>query len=836
MNPMCHGASAWKSTVVVALAGVIAASGLTAAEDVSRHHSETVTISRHDYHLPLGGTVDAENTRDPIVYGAWQQGFQPMRSVRMENIGDIDVVNPWIIVNDKRDWRSTSSIVAEALRSFGDPTTMNEADKARCLWEFVRRHRFHATTGDFEVRDPVKMFNVYGYSLCGDNASILMDLWRVAGLKSRRGFPIGHCVAEVWYGGGWHLFDADLSAFYLDRDNETVVGEKSVVHDHELIKRTGADEYVGALYNYGGTHTGEFASHATRKLNLALRPGEALEWRWGHIGKHYYARKPVLYDIKAAKELSVWGAAAWATLSNGKWTYVPRMRSQTVPSGVTARNIRWSSDRMEPAACAASAAEVASLVWKIDTPYVIVGGQVTADVRCEGNSRCDWAISFDGTLWQPIAVEALDDKGGRRANLDSFFAESGIAAYSYYLRAEFRAESEATRAGLDRITIENDLQMAVLSMPALERGDNLVRYTDQTVAPHSVRIDFDYLERSVATPAPPTRPNHPLDGKEVEGTALIFRWEPANAPAGERIVDYHFQLGNEPSLRWALAPSFEGQTKGTAEFSIGRAGRLTPGKRYYWRVRAKSDQGVWSSWGQTWSFVPQGPALPTNVRFEARDPDLLTLAWDLAPEGRRPVGFRIYASDEKGFSVSDVAYEIAAGNQREEGLYPGRKSATFPPNFLLATSKNEMAIRPTHAFFRVVAIDENGNRSAASAYASAPRPFIHTDPPRIAQAGASFHYEPKTIASIGDLTYRDFGEGAHYQSAFWDAEQPRYSFEPEYPRCGNRTADWLNLDPVTGRITGKPQAADVGEWQINLKVEITGVGTHIQSFPLEVVP
>jgi hypothetical protein len=98
------------------------------------------------------------------------------------------------------------------------------------------------------------------------------------------------------------------------------------------------------------------------------------------------------------------------------------------------------------------------------------------------------------------------------------------------------------------------------------------------------------------------------------------------------------------------------------------------------------------------------------------------------------------------------------------------------------------------------------------------------------------HYEPKCIASIGDLTYRDFGIGAHYQAAFWDADQPRYSFEPEYPRCGNRTADWLSLDPNTGKISGTPQAGDIGEWQINLKVEIPGVGAHIQSFPLDVVP
>ena len=161
---------------------------------------------------------------------------------------------------------------------------------------------------------------------------------------------------------------------------------------------------------------------------------------------------------------------------------------------------------------------------------------------------------------------------------------------------------------------------------------------------------------------------------------------------------------------------------------------------------------------------------------------------------------------------------------------------TFAANFLATVSESAFALRPTRAFYRVVAVDEKGNRSGASAYAVAPRPFIHTDPPRVIGVGMPLAYAPKTTTSIGDLTYRDFGIGAHYQAAFWDAEQPRYSFEPEYPRCGNRTATWLSLDSATGKITGTPQTADIGEWQINLKVEIPGVGAHVQSFPLDVVP
>ncbi|HTT63702.1 MAG TPA: hypothetical protein VMG35_17740, partial [Bryobacteraceae bacterium] len=78
-----------------------------AAQDQPRRHVESITSSQHGYTLHLGGTVDAANTRDPIVYAAWHQGFEPMRSVKLENTGSTDVVNPWILVNGKRNWRTT---------------------------------------------------------------------------------------------------------------------------------------------------------------------------------------------------------------------------------------------------------------------------------------------------------------------------------------------------------------------------------------------------------------------------------------------------------------------------------------------------------------------------------------------------------------------------------------------------------------------------------------------------------------------------------------------------------------------------------------------------------
>ncbi len=100
--------------------------------------------------------------------------------------------------------------------------------------------------------------------------------------------------------------------------------------------------------------------------------------------------------------------------------------------------------------------------------------------------------------------------------------------------------------------------------------------------------------------------------------------------------------------------------------------------------------------------------------------------------------------------------------------------------------------------------------------------------------GVPYRYEVKTISSIGDLTYRDFPPDESYQGAFWEPDQPRFSLVGELARCGNSDQGWLRLDPRTGVLSGTPKAEYVGEYQVNIRVEIPGAGVDLQSFPLKV--
>ena len=121
-------------------------------------------------------------------------------------------------------------------------------------------------------------------------------------------------------------------------------------------------------------------------------------------------------------------------------------------------------------------------------------------------------------------------------------------------------------------------------------------------------------------------------------------------------------------MKWPLSMSFAKLTSRTADagqarYTLPGPGLLNPDRTYFWRVRAQDDKGVWGTWSETWSFVPRGPAPPLDVTLQfdsARTRGVLR--WSPNPKGRKPVAYRVYASDEKGFSVSDQPYAVTVGD------------------------------------------------------------------------------------------------------------------------------------------------------------------------------
>jgi hypothetical protein len=798
--------------------------------DAPRRHVQEIAAGRLEYSIVQGGTMDGRNCRSPQgVWTPFEQTWESNRSVRLENVGSTDVINPWLS-NGRNDFRSISAIAARALDA-----GMSEREKAMALWWQQVQYRFHYQGDNKELASPVKVLNVYGHDTCGNDSICLAGLWKTAGLKVAPARLVGHCVTQVFYENSWHLFDSDMQSVYLLRDNETIASEQDLVRDHDLIKRTHTqgilrpdgrpgDEHQASIYLFEGAISGDRNAERASEMKMKLRPGEALVWRWGHT-------EPVKYHGSPQHKFP-------ERICNGLWEYRPDFAKEGWREGAdSVQGVVATADGL-----AAEEGKNGEIVWTIRAPYVLVGGKL----ETEGTGT-EFEISWDGKDWQAVGSE-----------MDSLFPSVGTARYGYQLRC--RLEGAAI---LRRLKIVNDLQMAPLALPEMGVGENRFAYADESPGERQVRISHEWIERSASRPPlAPTAAISPRDRSEYEGTDVAFRWQPAVDTDGDKIADYHFELSARPDMKWPLSMSFaklgsRTEDAGLARYTLKSPGELNPDREYYWHVRAKDSQGVWGAWSQTWSFTPRGPTPPIDVRLEYEEQrNVGVLRWQPNPVGNRPVVYRVYGSDEKGFSVSDEVFQVAAGlhDFRQKSLT--KAPTLFGANFLCETSDLELRVvgdviksaERNKAFYRVVAVDAAGKRSGPSDFAALPRPVICSKPVERAMVDNEYGYDVQAIRSIGDLRTRVVN-GKEVMN-YWDVEQPRFTIE--------KGPSWLMIDEIAGRLSGKPTAAgrfevviavtleqeqrtlDAGQlqWGIEKVVDsrVEKVGTARQEFVIEVTP
>jgi hypothetical protein len=755
--------------------------------DVAKSHVESISEPEHKYIVVHGGTMDGTNCRSPMGCGmnregAIEQTWQSNRAVRMENVGQTDIVSPWLS-NGRNNFRDIKEIVAAAVSP-----GMSDAEKARALWYQQIQRRFHCSGGE-DLGDPVKVFNIYGHNPCGKDAMMMGGLWKQVGLKSAPVRLVGHAIAQVAYDGDWHVMDGDLGMIYLLRDNETLANDRQLARDHDLVKRTHTmgilvddsrmrDERAAAMFVSEEPIQGSRACKEDTTMTMRLRPGEAIVWRWGHLN-----------PLK-----TMWPSALVYpdNVCNGLWEYRPDFSGEVWRKGA----MQVENVASGPEGLAAESGKVGTIVWKIASPYPFVGGHLETQA-----SGAKFAVSPDGKQWTDIA-------GG---NFDKFFPLQGNPYYQYQLQCELPAGAK-----LKRLAVINDLQMALLALPEMMVGENSFTYTDKSSGERKARITHEWVERSTSKPPKSPEAVYPAEGSQAEGTDFTFRWSVPQDPDGDKITDYHFVLANRPDMRWPLSTNFDKlisrtADKGQAKYTLPSAGLLTGGKTYYWRVQAKDAKGVWGSWSKTFSFTPQAPNYPLDLMLDYdKDQAVGTLTWKANPVGRQPLKYRVYGSNEKGFSVSDVPYRVNIGVSQE--LQP-----ELPANFIAETAVTELVVMgdgvesssANQTYYRVVAVDEQGKRSGPSDYATAPRPTIYGKPMAQATVGTDYRSQLQANRSLGDLRLRMVN--GKEMASYWDIEKPRFALA-EGPA-------WLKIDPATGLLSGTPTAAGIIDVAVTVTID-----------------
>jgi hypothetical protein len=340
-------------------------------------------------------------------------------------------------------------------------------------------------------------------------------------------------------------------------------------------------------------------------------------------------------------------------------------------------------------------------------------------------------------------------------------------------------------------------------------------YEDQTTAAHSMLITQGWTESYANRPPNAvTGAVFPADGGAVQGTTFAFAWQPATDSDGDTVTDYEFVLSDQPGAPWPLSSNFHRLVSltadaGHARYTLPYAGLLNSDTTYYWRVRPRDMRGAWGAWSAVYSFQTSTPHPPENVAVVVDAASrTASLTWTAAATGTAPVSYRVYGSDEKGFTVSDTTYKVYVGDQGSASTMV----SPFASNFVATSLTTQYPVvgasaNVNHAFYRVVAIDASGIASGPSDYAEVPRPLIFTQPASTGTVGQSYSYAAHTIASIGDVRAITLGSDG-YATNYWDVEHPTFAL--------TGAPAWLSVDATSGVVSGVPTAS--GTYNVSLVV------------------
>ena len=368
------------------------------------------------------------------------------------------------VVADKApDCSSMKSIVDTVTRGCktNDEKAVAIYNAGRLLWY---HHQYPGEKGGIAA---LKMINVYGWSLCGGQHTVLAAMWREAGWDWRYIGWRGHTTVECRYDDEWHYFDTFLKVYAWKPDpnapgGRTVASQADIKQDPGLINRQFAldkprhvwytkdnrfetvnDEanWVAPAFfvcgdtpggvvsgvrttSVGGTsvkfgHMGLKFADDGYNTHVDLAPGYSLELMWRHVeGAHWFrGRKYTPRHSCGDKEYRNCPAIGPVlepyryldsrgarTFSNGRLRFAPDLRSNAFLSSLAAsENVKWSAGRIEPA----DAAKPASITIHLQSPYVMT----RASGRAAGVDNAEISLD-DGKSFQAIDLSNFDDAVG----------------------------------------------------------------------------------------------------------------------------------------------------------------------------------------------------------------------------------------------------------------------------------------------------------------------------------------------------------------------------------------------------------------------------------------
>lgn len=374
---------------------------------------------------------------------------------------------------------------------------MTQKDKAIALWSANCRQMYHWNNpveyplikpGDFlDVTDPIRLMNVYGYTLCFCSAAGMEAVWRQAGLEAREfGLP-GHVSNEVWFDGAYHYLDAEFKGYLTRPDGAIASARECGLKPAEMVissrippalfplTRYPFRSYLSRMVFAGLLDGGPswYASHRAQSghvMHVSLRPGECYYRSWHNVGKFVNDYRRWIEPGEFGTFDCRYGPCELdgpRSFGNGVMIYEPDLTNATdefergvfTSSGLVknGRGLRVAKDNPD-----------GECMFRVQLPYVICGRAARLDdpkstsgaalVTLQGTGQIETQVSIDnGRSWLPVAIAP------GRVDLTRFVERR----YGYQVR--FRLKPGAEITGL---RIDTCFQLAQAALPDLGRGTN----------------------------------------------------------------------------------------------------------------------------------------------------------------------------------------------------------------------------------------------------------------------------------------------------------------------------------------------------------------------------
>ncbi len=403
-----------------------------------------------------------------------------------------DVNNLRVVTDASPDYTDLPSLVHSVTSKWSTP---EEKCWAMFYWNHIARRQTNPIMlHGFALTDPIRQFNDYGFTMCSTISGINCSIWNAMGLKAKYWDISNHTVAEVEYGGRWHMYDNSMSAIYTLCDGKTIASVEDIGKTQGCAASNGKEEpgHIAKYHCLNATSKNGFLTGADsirsveeeyrcfnpnglkyrsyfydwdrgHRYILNLRPNETYTRSYVSLGD-----TPDFYiPNNNGKDAEL--KAKFKQRGNGEWKFEPALSPESLLKQTHSLvNAHATKGGVEPV----KAGEPAEVVFKIDGANVIASVAIEATLnRAGADDVASIAISTtNGLTWtdvwkseatgtNPVSLKLIDQVNG---------------AYEVLVRVTMRAQSNPSAVQLRRISFDTLTQLNAKTQPRLNVGKNTI--------------------------------------------------------------------------------------------------------------------------------------------------------------------------------------------------------------------------------------------------------------------------------------------------------------------------------------------------------------------------